>query len=229
MSERYWQIVIGQSIDAVIFVQNYLQLALSRGTLSFIAMPTLLVRGRTVRSDAEDYSDILCQQIGRVVLSCVHVPEHSIRVATDDILLELSLRPEDRVDVEMLVYQSKLPGAHGGYYENGLLTGCRTPLNSAMKSSFDCASLPSLEKRQLGALVFERGSLRLQFDGPELILPASLDISTGGPGLPFGAPGTRDLLRSFIANTVTHVSRTEGRRIDLEFDDGRTLSLALRG
>ncbi len=94
-----------------------------------------------------------------------------------------------------------------------------------MTSAFDCTDIPDLRHRQLGAVVFEVDSVRLQFDGPELVFPGSFNISAGEGTFVLGAPGTRDLLRSWIAKRVLRVEQSLGARVDIVFDDGRTLTL----
>lgn len=62
-----FRVLVGESVSAVTFVMDYLQLQLESGALNFYNWPAVTVGGKTLRHDDADYKDALCEFITKTI------------------------------------------------------------------------------------------------------------------------------------------------------------------
>ena len=94
--EGLLQMIVGQQLSSVEFVQDYVQLNFDGPTLKAIPQPAVEVGGREFRWDEPGFRDELCRRIARKAMSARIFPGETIRLMFDDsAVVEVSLRQED--------------------------------------------------------------------------------------------------------------------------------------
>jgi len=93
--------IVGEQLSSVEFVQDYIQLHFDGPTLTAFVLPTLNLRGKTIRFGDPRYRDELCARIGQKVTAADLVKMVAVIVRFDDgVEVNISLKPEDSVGPE---------------------------------------------------------------------------------------------------------------------------------
>jgi hypothetical protein len=96
----------GNSLSAVTFVQDYLQLQFDGPFLNVFVWPRIIVSAESVSFGAPGYRDQLCSQIGKTVGGVTVEADASLRLYfTDGSIIDVSLLPESRKGPESVVFQ----------------------------------------------------------------------------------------------------------------------------
>jgi hypothetical protein len=96
---EFINLILGEQLSSVEFVQDYIQLHFDGPTLTLFAWPVVITNEKEHRfGTATDYRDELCRRIGHKVLDVVTNNNlDSFRIRFDDGTdFAVSLRPEDR-------------------------------------------------------------------------------------------------------------------------------------
>jgi hypothetical protein len=88
--------------------------------------------------------------------------------------------------------------------------------------------LTVIQGRQLSAVVFVQDYVQLQFDGPGLSAYTLPVVVFGERHLEPGSPGYRDGLCGQITKRVRRAYLEEGRRFQIDFEDGSAIVISLR-
>lgn len=97
--------MIGEQLSAVSFVMDYLQLQFNAYFLTVLTPLVVLVGEQSYRLGDLPYRDALCERIAHNVKEVVLAEDH-LRIGFDDgITFDISLKEEDRVGAEAVIYQ----------------------------------------------------------------------------------------------------------------------------
>ena len=95
-AEALLQVIVGEQLGSVTFVQDYVQLAFDGSCLTAVTVPTVEAAGHTFRWGDAGYRDELCERIARRVTAARIERGVAIVIAFDDgALVRVSLRAED--------------------------------------------------------------------------------------------------------------------------------------
>jgi hypothetical protein len=96
--------LVGQELEAVIFIKDYLQFQFHRGRLSAVTLPTVRSGREELRAGAPGYHDALCERIGRTIIKTEVIQSLEIAFHFDDgSVIAISLLDEDRVAPEAAI------------------------------------------------------------------------------------------------------------------------------
>ncbi|MEP6850586.1 MAG: hypothetical protein ABI999_17135 [Acidobacteriota bacterium] len=92
----------GKKLDAVMFVQDYLQLQLESFLVTYLSFPHVIREDHThVFGDAE-YRNRICEFIGEVVSSVTYVADQTFSLDFSGKKIECSLSPDVRISPEIV-------------------------------------------------------------------------------------------------------------------------------
>jgi hypothetical protein len=95
------EIIVGEQLSSIEFVQDYLQLRFDGPTLTTFVWPSLKFCDRTLRFGELTYRDELCGRIGRIVSNASLRAGEALTVRFDDgVEISVSLKAVDRVGPE---------------------------------------------------------------------------------------------------------------------------------
>ncbi len=95
-----------REVSAVTFIREYLQLHFDGPFLNVYIWPRVQMPDQIFDQSMPGYRDALCGRIGKIIVAGVE--EKKVRLAlhfADDVVLEISLRPEDRATSEVAMLQ----------------------------------------------------------------------------------------------------------------------------
>ena len=88
--------IIGEELNAVEFVQDYLQLRFDTPALTFYAWPHVLLSEFSIAFGEPEYRNALCSLIGEAVATATLDEESALTIEfANGVVLGLSLREED--------------------------------------------------------------------------------------------------------------------------------------
>ena len=108
--ESLREYIVGAELTCVYFVRDYVQLAFEGeypSTLTLLTDPTIFSGGTAFAWSDLAHHGALCQQIDHIVTAASIVPDEMLELIFDnDARLVASLRPEDAVGPEMVIFQA---------------------------------------------------------------------------------------------------------------------------
>jgi hypothetical protein len=105
--EQELQRLIGEKLESVTFVHDYVQLGWARSGLNAYTMPVAVTPSGIYMVGAPEYRQVLYRLEGRIVTK-VDVPDECVRLLFEGgTSLSISLRDEDYSCPEALLYQEK--------------------------------------------------------------------------------------------------------------------------
>lgn len=87
-------VLVGQRLQAVTFVEDYVQLSLERALINLVVSPTIIAEGFEFRSQDPGFSDAMLQLKGRFVTEAFVEDEREFVIAFDSVKLHIALTPE---------------------------------------------------------------------------------------------------------------------------------------
>jgi hypothetical protein len=100
--------VRGLEVGSIIFVRDYLQISLDGPGFTLITWPRVKLGGKTLSQQTPGYRDALCQLIGKTVVDVAKIPHEQLTIVfSENILLEVSLKDEDRRAAEAATYHDQ--------------------------------------------------------------------------------------------------------------------------
>ncbi|HEY1960217.1 MAG TPA: hypothetical protein VGH28_31625 [Polyangiaceae bacterium] len=88
--------------------------------------------------------------------------------------------------------------------------------------------LVAIEGEQLSAVTFVQDYVQLHFDGPTLTTITRPTVIAGDASWEYGTLGYRDRLCELIGLVVLRASVRPGDRLQIDFADGKSVSVSLR-
>lgn len=86
----------GKQMSSVEFVQDYLQLRFDGPTINVMTRTTVKADGKESKSWDDQFRNMLCGQIAKIVVSAVLVPDEELKICFDDQSeVLISLKPKD--------------------------------------------------------------------------------------------------------------------------------------
>ncbi len=105
------EIIVGEQLSSVEFVQDYVQLRFDGPNLTLFVWPSLHFPDRKIRFGEPGYRDELCGRIGlKVTLATICEDEDIVIKFDDGVELFVSLRAADRTGPEAGYFSSALTG-----------------------------------------------------------------------------------------------------------------------
>src|SRR5262245_20061712 len=106
--------LIGEQLSAVIFVQDYLQLAFDGPVINIYNPLTVETSTITIKTWEDQLRNVLCGQITKRVADVVVIPRDQYRIVfTDGSVIRISLRDDDYTTPEALFYHGFQNNASG--------------------------------------------------------------------------------------------------------------------
>lgn len=94
--EQILQLIIGEQLSSVEFVQDYIQFKFDGPVLTAISHPIVKVNDKFYSWNEPDYRDEICKRISIKVVKASICPDESVKVYfDDDSIIEISIRVED--------------------------------------------------------------------------------------------------------------------------------------
>jgi hypothetical protein len=107
---KYLSRIVGEQLTAVIFVMDYLKFQFNNCYLTALFPVVAYVSGQSYRPGDLHYRDSLCERIMGNVTGAI-LEADSLRIGFDDgASFALSLREEDRVGMEALLFEFREAG-----------------------------------------------------------------------------------------------------------------------
>lgn len=100
--------VVGTPLSSVVFVEDYIQLEWRDSFLSAYTMPSIAASGETFREDNPEYRSMMYRLEGRALEKVEVIHNEAVNLNfTGGTLLSISLRDDDYVAPEALIYQER--------------------------------------------------------------------------------------------------------------------------
>jgi hypothetical protein len=97
--------LIGRSLSAVVFVQDYLQLQFDGDLLTILTWPTIVMGQDTFRFGSGKYRDVLCERISRIVVQAdVRHEREAVLTFSDGSTLVIPIDDAAHLGPEVLIY-----------------------------------------------------------------------------------------------------------------------------
>ncbi len=98
--------IIGESLSAVTFVMDYIQLHFNGSGLTALTLPSIRISGRLWTASDEGWRDRLCERIG-IVVRRAYIQEEELAIDFEDgARIAVSLRPSDYRGPEAINFSS---------------------------------------------------------------------------------------------------------------------------
>jgi hypothetical protein len=109
VDQELYQQLIGERLSGVTFVLDYLQLQFDPPpTLNVYTSVTVVSGGRSARQGDDQFRNLLCDQIPKVVRSVVVERDSEFRITFEDgSAISISLRSEDYRGAEAIYFQGR--------------------------------------------------------------------------------------------------------------------------
>jgi len=99
--------LVGEQLSSVTFVQDYVQLSFDGPCLTLFTWPVVIISERAISKHEQNYKDALCAQIGIQIASTILNPSDCLTILfSNSIILQVSLKDEDYVAAEAVMFQS---------------------------------------------------------------------------------------------------------------------------
>ncbi len=103
-----------EELTGITFIRNYLQLLFDTAYLNAYVWPVVRMGDEVFHEETKGYRDALCQQINKIVLGIVEIPnEKIILLFPEDCEVEFSLKDEDKTGPESIMIQTDLGKSWG--------------------------------------------------------------------------------------------------------------------
>ena len=100
--------LIGRTLSAVVFVQDYLQLQFDGSVLTLLVWPVVTTDATEKAFHSPGYRDLLCERIGESVTDAQAVSEQALSIRlSDGSSITASLVPEDHTGPEAAIYAAQ--------------------------------------------------------------------------------------------------------------------------
>lgn len=94
--EKLLQLIIGEQLSSVEFVQNYIQLRFDGPVLTVISYPVVKASGKAFLWGEPGFRDEICKRISIKVVRASITPKQSVEIGFEDgSTIEISTRSED--------------------------------------------------------------------------------------------------------------------------------------
>jgi hypothetical protein len=100
--------LIGRQLSSIEFVQNYVQVRFDGITITALTFPSIMIEGKVYKSEMRDYKNTLYSLIGYTVTNFTFAQEDKLElILLDNIALTMSLRAEDYVAADAIIFTSE--------------------------------------------------------------------------------------------------------------------------
>jgi len=111
MNNNPLSILIDRELSSVEFVRDYLQIRFDGPVLTAFSDPELIVAGTIYKTETKEFCYLLTRCIGQVVVMATVEEGGAIRLGfRNGVLLNISLKTEDRLTVEAATFDDNLSG-----------------------------------------------------------------------------------------------------------------------
>jgi hypothetical protein len=102
------QIIVGNQLSSVEFVQDYVQLRFDGPSLTAITQPRVLIGDVLFEWGSPGYRDALCERIGKIVSAVALIEMQDIKIEFNDgSCVSISLRPADYRAAEAAIFRTE--------------------------------------------------------------------------------------------------------------------------